>query len=326
MKDFRDIRSVWKSEQQKGASCVLATLVATSGSTYRRPGARALITRGSQGHKRCVGLLSGGCLEPDLMERSGFVFETGEPLLVVYDLRSADELLFGLGLGCEGRLAIWLERVSPGNDHANPYLHGAAGDAGVVHWADESGAANQLPYEVPHSHRVCVVGAGEDAKPLCRLLQDVGLDVAVFDRREGVLCEFVANVTGLLALTSMEDLRSELLQNFDALVVMSHHFETDVAALKAALECLNAKKRLRYVGCLGPARRREKLFEAVPALRAFYPDVVRAPAGFALGGDSSEAIALSIGAELFAALHGSSGTSLSVSKSGREDRIHELEM
>jgi xanthine dehydrogenase accessory factor len=41
---------------------VLATVVATAGSTYRRPGARMLI----MADRSFIGLLSGGCLEADL--------------------------------------------------------------------------------------------------------------------------------------------------------------------------------------------------------------------------------------------------------------------
>ena len=43
-------------------SRVLATVVATAGSTYRKPGARMLIMADGS----YVGLLSGGCLEADL--------------------------------------------------------------------------------------------------------------------------------------------------------------------------------------------------------------------------------------------------------------------
>ncbi|HVP34038.1 MAG TPA: XdhC family protein, partial [Steroidobacteraceae bacterium] len=41
------------------APAVLATIVATAGSTYRKPGARMLI----EADGRLTGLLSGGCLE-----------------------------------------------------------------------------------------------------------------------------------------------------------------------------------------------------------------------------------------------------------------------
>ncbi len=43
-------------------ACALATVVATAGSTYRKPGARMLIMADGS----FIGLLSGGCLEADL--------------------------------------------------------------------------------------------------------------------------------------------------------------------------------------------------------------------------------------------------------------------
>ena len=46
----------------KDPSRVLATVVATAGSTYRKPGARMLIMADGS----YLGLLSGGCLEADL--------------------------------------------------------------------------------------------------------------------------------------------------------------------------------------------------------------------------------------------------------------------
>ena len=45
---------------------VLATLVRVEGSSYRRPGARLLLTADG----RRIGAISGGCLEADLVERA----------------------------------------------------------------------------------------------------------------------------------------------------------------------------------------------------------------------------------------------------------------
>src|SRR5262249_7472438 len=60
-----------------------------------------------------AGLLSGGCLESDLAEYARAVIATGAARLVKYDLRSGDDLLWGLGLGCEGAMQILLLRVGP---------------------------------------------------------------------------------------------------------------------------------------------------------------------------------------------------------------------
>jgi xanthine/CO dehydrogenase XdhC/CoxF family maturation factor len=92
-----------------GLPLVLATVVATRGSTYRKAGAQMLIAQG--GHYE--GLLSGGCLEGDLAEHATSVFATGVPEMVRYDHSGDDDLLWGLGLGCEGGMDIWLNRLDP---------------------------------------------------------------------------------------------------------------------------------------------------------------------------------------------------------------------
>ncbi len=88
---------------------VLATIVATRGSTYRKAGAQMLIGPGG----RYEGILSGGCLEGDLAAHAASVLETGTPKSVRYDNRGDDDLLWGLGAGCEGGMDVWLLRLDP---------------------------------------------------------------------------------------------------------------------------------------------------------------------------------------------------------------------
>src|SRR5690606_39055993 len=90
---------------------VLATVVETIGSTYRKAGAQMLIARDSN----AAGLLSGGCLESDLMERARKVLDTGQAIVVEYDTRSSDDVLWGIGLGCEGAMKIILTRIDADN-------------------------------------------------------------------------------------------------------------------------------------------------------------------------------------------------------------------
>jgi len=84
---------------------VLATIIETQGSTYRKAGARMLITHDGE----CLGLLSGGCFEGDLVERSRSVFASGQAATVQYDMRSPDDVVWGLGLGCNGAVKILLQ-------------------------------------------------------------------------------------------------------------------------------------------------------------------------------------------------------------------------
>lgn len=103
---------LFERERRAGRSFVLGVLVHTSGSTYQKPGALILITAPGD----YAGLISGGCLEADLRERAGRVLQDGHPQLVCYELRGPEDLLWGLGLGCEGAMRILLLRVGEDND------------------------------------------------------------------------------------------------------------------------------------------------------------------------------------------------------------------
>jgi xanthine/CO dehydrogenase XdhC/CoxF family maturation factor len=84
---------------------VLASVYDTEGSTYSKAGARMLITGDGNFH----GMLSGGCLEGDLAERARAVIDSGMPQAVTYDLGQNDEELWGLGVGCDGLMRIFLQ-------------------------------------------------------------------------------------------------------------------------------------------------------------------------------------------------------------------------
>ena len=99
-------------ERTAGRSLALAIVVHTAGSTYRKPGALMLIAHDGS----YAGLLSGGCLETDLREHARAVIETGVPHTVTYDMGGTDDALWGLGVGCEGAMRIFLVRVGPQND------------------------------------------------------------------------------------------------------------------------------------------------------------------------------------------------------------------
>ena len=96
-----------------GESLVLASVYETEGSTYSKAGARMLIT----GDGRFHGMLSGGCLEGDLAERARQALESGRPQAVTYDLGQNDEELWGLGVGCDGLMRIFLQPLSPADGY-----------------------------------------------------------------------------------------------------------------------------------------------------------------------------------------------------------------
>lgn len=100
--------------RRQGQPLVLATVFETAGSTYSKAGARMLINAAGD----FQGMLSGGCLEGDLAERARTVIETGVAQMVTYDLGLNQQELWGLGVGCDGVMKIFLQPLSAKNEYA----------------------------------------------------------------------------------------------------------------------------------------------------------------------------------------------------------------
>ncbi|HEY9632944.1 MAG TPA: XdhC/CoxI family protein [Coleofasciculaceae cyanobacterium] len=115
MKELQDIVAAFEKVETGGKTVAIATLVKASGSTYRRPGARMLMTSDGQ----MVGSLSGGCLEGDVFEQAQEVMTSGKPIVVQYDTMSDEDIIWGLGLGCNGIVQILIERL----EEKNPLNH-----------------------------------------------------------------------------------------------------------------------------------------------------------------------------------------------------------
>ena len=109
MREFQDIIKTFKQIANDGRCSALATVVKTKGSVYRRPGARMLLVEDGQ----TVGSISGGCLEGDVFERSQpLMFYSGKPVVVQYDTTSSEDIVWGLGLGCNGVVDVLIESLN----------------------------------------------------------------------------------------------------------------------------------------------------------------------------------------------------------------------
>ena len=91
-----------------GKPCALATVIDVEGSAYRRPGARMLLSPDG----RSWGMISGGCLEHDVMDHARRALESGQARTVRYDSTSVDDIVFGTGLGCNGIINVFIEPVT----------------------------------------------------------------------------------------------------------------------------------------------------------------------------------------------------------------------
>lgn len=115
MKEISDIISAFEEARREGRQTALATVVHVDGSSYRRPGARMLVT--DEG--RLTGAISGGCLEGDALQKALFALNRRTSMLVTYDTMDEDDAKLGVGLGCNGIIQVLFEPVDP-EDPQNP--------------------------------------------------------------------------------------------------------------------------------------------------------------------------------------------------------------
>src|ERR1700761_3056618 len=107
MKEIREIIRAFDVAQSEGKRSALATVVHVEGSSYRRPGARMLVTEDGQ----LTGAISGGCLEGDALRKALFAINQQENKLVTYDTTDEDDVQFGVQLGCNGIVQILFEPI-----------------------------------------------------------------------------------------------------------------------------------------------------------------------------------------------------------------------
>jgi xanthine dehydrogenase accessory factor len=103
--EITDVLEAIESLSAKGEKMALATIVAVRGSTYRRPGARLLVPEDGAP----IGNISGGCLEGDVADMARIVMEEGRARLAAWDLTADDDEVWGLGLGCNGAIEVFIE-------------------------------------------------------------------------------------------------------------------------------------------------------------------------------------------------------------------------
>lgn len=291
---------------------VLATLVSVEGSSYRRPGARLLMT--TNGLR--IGSISGGCLEEDVLARARQVLDTGRAETVVYDTTSENDLVWGVGLGCHGVVRVLLEKIVPPTPWARvlaanfdqrrstalAIIHGGADPA---QWGTRLAAPGDCADpealfldEVQPPPALVIFGAGDDAQPLARLAAELGWETTVADPRAAFASAARFPTARQRVVAPADRLVAEVNPGPDALaVVMTHHYVHDVPILRDLLA-----RPLQYLGLLGPRKRAEKILSDLAAAGVMVTAEQRArlhaPVGLDLGADSPEQVALSILAEM----------------------------
>lgn len=307
MKEFRDIHRLLLESHEPLA---LATLVAVEGASYRRPGAHLL----TDGHRVIRGSLSGGCLEGEVMARAREVLADGQPRLLTYDLRGDADLVWGSGMGCEGLLKVRVAKVEPGRppawmrevDEAWGRREGvrlllpqeAASEPRVVAAADPG-----VPLVMPPPLALWIWGGDEDSLLLARLAKALGWFVGVADHRPAFVTEArFPEVDARRAGHPEQIIASLPLDARSAVVLLTHNYLKDLACLRLLVE-----RPAGYLGLMGSRARCARMKAELGRVDAR----LHAPVGLDLGSRAPEAVALSILAEIQAALEGGTARPLS---------------
>jgi xanthine/CO dehydrogenase XdhC/CoxF family maturation factor len=335
----------FRERRDRGEPLVLATIAGTVGSTYRKAGAQMLIAADGS----AAGLLSGGCLESDLMERARTVL-SGAPVVAHYDTRSSDDLIWGIGLGCEGAMTILLTRLDRANDYqpfafvADCRRRGVPGNFALVTQstnvayplgkAFRSDSAAPVPAgvaDVLHATASLRAATTVETGGATFLIAPVELPPRLLVLGAGPDAMPLVEIAGLMnwhvtvldhrpAYAVAERFPSaqrvalspagELAEELQAA-----HYDAAIVMShhllsdQAYLAALAAHAAIPYVGLLGPAPRRARLLQELGDQSQRLAGRLHGPIGLDIGARTPETIALAIVSEIQAVLAGRPGGS-----------------
>ena len=269
MNEIQELLHFW--EQRPNEPLALATLVRVRGSSYRRPGARMLISRDGAS----AGSLSAGCIEEDVIARARHVLDNSESELILFDTRRR--------FGCSGSIEIFLEQAPHDllrdlRDHLRNRksceVETVFENSNVLGSRIATGSVDPGTFvqTFESALRLVIVGTGPDAIAMHKHAVLLGWDTVMIET--------------ILELPVVPDQRT-------AAVVMTHNFGRDCAALRVLLPL-----GLPYLGMVGPRKRRDEILIDVIDSGARVESQLFAPAGLHLGAESPAEIALSIAAEI----------------------------
>jgi xanthine/CO dehydrogenase XdhC/CoxF family maturation factor len=346
MKELGDIVQAYEKAKVSGLKMALATVVHVEGSSYRRPGARMLVTEDGQ----FTGAISGGCLEGDALRKAALAINQGKKKLVVYDTTDEDDAKLGVQLGCNGIVRILFEPIDSSNDlliesfrkiiisrmpsilvtgyhtdHGShwgtlipesvqekyikqlaPIFENVLANKKSEHLTIDTEDGNQvlfIEYASP-AISLIIVGAGNDTMPLETMARLIGWSTTVVDGRPTHANTLRFGLANKIVVGKPEEVIRQL--HFDqrtAIVLMTHNYNYDLGMLAGLIH-----RKLTYIGLLGPAAKRERLFNDLTAAGLHFKDEqihsIYGPTGLDIGAETASEIALSVCAEIMAVIEG----------------------
>ncbi len=315
----------------------IATVVRVEGSSYRRMGARMLVSENGT----WVGGISGGCLEGDALKRARMAILKGKASIMTYDTSMDDDHQIGVGLGCNGIIDVLISPVEKGDPEnqielLRRIIYGRRVTnilvkitrtpddtllGKLVHFTDSSSlqilsqfcdteALTEVISGLNKSKNIVVndeltLFAEVIPPPFHLILLGHQYDLYPLIRQTlelGWEITVVApenKVSPIEGVTILkkEDFDHLTFDEYTAVILMSHSLQTDKENLRKLL-----KKEARYIGMLGPRVRSERIWQELADESEIISDAVMAniyaPVGLDMGATTPDEIALSMLAEI----------------------------
>ena len=346
MKEITKIIAFYERLKSKSdIACAMAVVVYVEGSSYRRTGARMLVSEDGFWE----GGISGGCLEGDALKKARMSILKSKPELVRYDTTKDDDSQIGVGLGCNGVIDVLFIPVDFADSH-NPIeilkngVNQTTGPLisitksennpsllGKMFYFDSKESLAFLENQMDVSSFAAEISNLEKSKNYnfgneLRLFVEIlpkPITVYLFGNQYDIypLIELlklmyweltivsephkIQNRNGLRIIAPNDFFENDLDEN-SAVVLMSHSLETDKKNLRKLFG-----SKTKYIGMLGPKTRSERILDELSAEGIkIETQNIFAPTGLDLGASTPEEIALSIVAEIKAVFSSRNGSFL----------------
>lgn len=103
---MRDVLPDIERWRERGEQVAIATVVWMTGSAPRRPGAKLAVSASGE----LAGSVSGGCVEPAVVQTAMEVIEDGKPQMLEFGISEEDNIE-QIGLACGGTIRVFVERL-----------------------------------------------------------------------------------------------------------------------------------------------------------------------------------------------------------------------
>jgi xanthine dehydrogenase accessory factor len=276
MADFAETLRCWHT---RGEPYALATVTAATGSAPCGTGPAFAV----DGVGQAVGNVSAGCVDAEVYELCRETLRTGRDARRRFEPDPAEP--FAPNLPCGGSIEVVVHRVDP--------------------------AADPLPFDAPRDPqrpRLLIFGAVQFADALATVGRFLGYRVTVCDARAVfATAERLPDAQEVVVAWPHRYLAGTQVDARTAICVLTHDAKFDIPVLIEALS-----SPAGYVGALGSRRtcadRARRLREAGVGEEQIAR--LHAPIGLDLGGSTPQQVAVSICAEIVAAVHGGTGRPL----------------